>query len=239
MRQANLRSRFHAHYYTIPGSHCSDLLRCKRHHAGRSLAALSIALRLAQIASAGNLQVPHHRNLKACPRNGILRLFRLQFNRPLPNEFRITEYTDWVIMNNLTPKYRAMLLMGVICALSMPYFGFVMYFGSRYPSGHSPAWFTNTLLGWFTANFLIAILVAKRIFRGQVVDPEKARAAREQSAAMTTRLLIVWIALLLLGVAETIQGKIPLARALPAGAFLLFFIGTFAWYLWRAKQAKA
>ena len=129
--------------------------------------------------------------------------------------------------------------MGVIVALSIPYFAFVMYFGTRYPSGHLPAWFTNTILGWFTANFLIAILAAKRIFKGQVVDPEKARVARRSSAAVTTRLLILWSALLLLGAAETIRGKIPLDRALPAGAFLLFFVVLFAWYLWRTKRAKA
>ena len=142
-------------------------------------------------------------------------------------------------MNNLNPRYRAVLLMGVIVALSIPYFAFVMYFGTRYPSGHWPAWFTNTLLGWFTANFLVAIVVAKRIFKGQVVDPEKARAARERSAAVTTRLLVLWSALLLLGAAETIQGKIPLDRGLPAGVFLLFFVVLFAGFLWRTKRAKA
>jgi hypothetical protein len=73
----------------------------------------------------------------------------------------------------------------------------------------------------------------KRIFRGQVVDAEKARAAVATSATVSNRLIIFWILFLLYGVIETARGKIPLNRAIPAGAFLLLFIGIFGWSAYR------
>jgi hypothetical protein len=128
------------------------------------------------------------------------------------------------------PKYKFLLL---ILALQLPYFGFVGYFATQFPSNHVPAWYADTLLVWFTANFLIALLLRKRIFRGQVVDAEKARAAVATSATVSNRLIIFWILFLLYGVIETARGKIPLNRAIPAGAFLLLFIGIFGWSAYR------
>jgi hypothetical protein len=128
------------------------------------------------------------------------------------------------------PKYKFLLL---ILALQLPYFGFVGYFATQFPSNHVPAWYADTLLVWFTANFLIALLLGKRIFRDQVADAEKARAAVATSATVSNRLIIFWILFLLYGVIETARGKIPLNRAIPAGAFLLLFIGIFGWSAYR------
>jgi hypothetical protein len=63
---------------------------------------------------------------------------------------------------------------GIVLVLMAPYLGFVMYYSQRFPSNQWPAWFTNTISVWFIANFLIIVLLVKRIFRGQVVDAGKA-----------------------------------------------------------------
>jgi hypothetical protein len=134
----------------------------------------------------------------------------------------------------MKPKYRFLLL---ILGLQLPYFGFVVYFATQFPFHHAPAWYADTLLVWFTANFLIAVLLGKRIFRGQVVDPEKVRAAMANSASISIRLVILWILFFLYGVIETVRGKFPLNRAIPAGAFLLLFIGIFGWSAYRTGRA--
>jgi hypothetical protein len=41
------------------------------------------------------------------------------------------------------------------------------------------------------------------------------------------------------GVKGAIEGKYALSHAIPAGAFLLFFIGLFAWSIFRSFQKKA
>jgi hypothetical protein len=83
------------------------------------------------------------------------------------------------------------------------------------------------------------MLLARRIFRGQVVEPVRARRASVIAQIVASYLLTVWSLLFLYGVKETVQGQLPLNRAIPAGAFLLFFIGIFGWGLYRARRGKA
>jgi len=148
-----------------------------------------------------------------------------------------TQGLYWLPMN---PKYRPAIFFGIVFVLMAPYLGFVTYYSQRFPSNQWPAWFTNAIAVWFIANFLIIVVLVKRIFRGQVqvVDPEKARSVVEKSVRTSTRLVIFWSLLFLYGVKETIQGKIPLSRTIPAGAFLLVFIGIFGWGVYRAKRGK-
>ena len=134
----------------------------------------------------------------------------------------------------MKPKYKFLLL---ILVLQVPYFGFIAYLVTHFPSNHIPVRYVDTLLVWFVANFLIALLLGKRIFRGQVVDAEKAHAAVATSITVSNRLVIFWILFFLYGVIETVRGKIPLNRAIPAGAFLLFFIGIIGWSAYRMKRA--
>jgi hypothetical protein len=75
----------------------------------------------------------------------------------------------------MNPKYRPAMFFGIVLVLMAPYLGFVMYYSQRFPSNQWPAWFTNTIAVWFIVNFLLIVLLVKRIFRGQVVDAEKAR----------------------------------------------------------------
>ena len=133
----------------------------------------------------------------------------------------------------------------MVFVLMAPYLGFVMYYSQRFPPNQWPAWFTNAIAVWFIANFLIIVLLVKRIFRRQgqrevqvVDDAERARSVVEKSVRTSTRLVIFWSLLFLYGVKETIQGKIPISRAIPAGAFLLVFIGIFGWGVYRAKREK-
>jgi hypothetical protein len=142
------------------------------------------------------------------------------------------------ILTPVNPKYRASILIGIVFVLMAPYLGFVVYYSLRFPSNHWPAWFTNTIALWFIANFLIIMLLVKRIARGQGVDAEKTLSVVEKSVRISTRLVIFWSVLFLYGVKETIQGKISLSRAIPAGVFLLVFIGVFGWGVCRVKREK-
>jgi hypothetical protein len=139
----------------------------------------------------------------------------------------------------MNPKHRPAILFGIVFVLMAPYLGFVMYYSQRFPSNQWPAWFTNTIAVWFIANFLIIVLLVKRISRGQTVEPQKARRASAIAQIVGLYVLIVSSVFFLYGAKETIQGKIPLNRAIPAGAFLLFFIGIFGLGLYRASRGKA
>src|ERR1700723_703002 len=136
-------------------------------------------------------------------------------------------------------KYKAAIfLMGTVFLLMAPYFGFVIYYSQRFPSDQWPSWFTNTILIWFVANFVAVMLLmrlTRKLFRNQVIDVEKARVLAEKAVRRSVRLVILWSVLFLYGVVETAQGKIPLERAIPAGAFLLLFIALFGWSIYRAK----
>lgn len=139
----------------------------------------------------------------------------------------------------MNQKYRAAAFLGSVLLLMAPYLGFVLYYSQRFPADRWPSWFTDTIAVWFITNFLLLMLLAKRIFRGQVVEPQRARRASTIAQIVVSYLLIVWSLLFLYGVRETIRGDVPLGRAIPAGAFLLFFIGLFGWSLYRARRGKA
>jgi hypothetical protein len=139
----------------------------------------------------------------------------------------------------MNPKYRPAIFIGMTFLLMAPYLGFVMYYSRQFPPGQWPSWFTNTIAVWFIANFVALMLLVqltRRIFKTQVGDVERARVATAKAARFSTRLVVLWSLFFLYGVKETLQGKIPLGRAIPAGAFLLFFIGIFGWSIYRAKR---
>jgi hypothetical protein len=141
----------------------------------------------------------------------------------------------------MNPKLRPAVFMGTVFVLMAPYFGFVLYYSRRFPSNQWPSWFTNTIAVWFIANFLAFMLLmqlARRLFKSQPVDPEKAMAFAEKAQRTSVRLVVFWILLFLYGTVQTARGKFPLERAIPAGAFLLFFIGLFGWSIYRVKGAR-
>jgi hypothetical protein len=146
----------------------------------------------------------------------------------------------------MNPKLRMGSVIGAAFALMIPYLAFVMYFSTRFPQGNWPSWYTNTILVWFVANFLALTLLVRRISKKQgQVEPQGAKRlpAKAKLAVWFTRifasyLVLVWIGFFLYGLKGTIEGKYPLSRALPAGAFLLFFIGLFGWSVYRSFPKK-
>ena len=128
----------------------------------------------------------------------------------------------------------------MLVILMAPYLGFAIYYSQRFQPNHVPSWFTNTVTIWFTANFLIGMLLLRlirRVFPNQVVDPEKSRLFLQSMVRYSTRLVILWVGLFFYGLIETIRGRVPIERAIPAGIFLLFFIGFTGWGIYRAKRA--
>jgi hypothetical protein len=138
----------------------------------------------------------------------------------------------------MNTRNRAAILMAITFALMVPYLGFAIYYSQRFPSNQMPDWFTNTLIIWFTTNFLILMLFAKFIFKKQVADVQIDSGALAKSRTISARLVILWSGFFVYGVVETVRGKYPLSRAIPAGAFLLVFIGIFGWSLFRSRQTK-
>jgi hypothetical protein len=109
----------------------------------------------------------------------------------------------------------------------------------RFPANHWPSWFTDIIAVWFITIFLLLMLLAKRIFKGEVVEAQRARRASTIAQVVASYLLVVWSVLFLYGARLAIKGDVPLSRAIPAGAFLLFFMGIFGWGLYRARRGKA
>jgi small-conductance mechanosensitive channel len=94
------------------------------------------------------------------------------------------------------------MFVGIPLALMAPYLGFAIYYSQRFPPNHVPSWFTNTLAIWFSANFLIGMLLLRlmrRVFPSQVVDPEKSRVFLQSMVRYSTRLVILWVGLNILG----------------------------------------
>jgi len=146
----------------------------------------------------------------------------------------------------MIPKFRSSVFVGAAFALMLPYFAFVIYFSLRLPRNYWPDWFINTILIWFDANFFAVMLLARRMFhrRGTAGSQSASQpTARAKPAVWIVRivgsyLVIVWSVLFLNGVKGTIQGRLALSRAVPAGAFLLIFIWAFGWSVYRTFQRK-
>jgi len=127
----------------------------------------------------------------------------------------------------------------MVLTVMVPYLGFALYISSRYRPGQWPTWLLYLFPSWFIANFAIIGLSAKKIFKRQGVEPERARSAKDTSLRTAMRLTILWSLLFLYGGYGVVLGKIPINRAIPAGAFLLVFIGIFGWGIYRGKRRKA
>lgn len=146
----------------------------------------------------------------------------------------------------MNPKFRFAVFFGTAFALMLPYLAFVVYFSLRLPQNQWPSWFTNTIAVWFVANFLALMLLARRTFKAQ--GPAESQDAPPTQARakplvwimriVASYLVIVWSVLFLQGVKGTVQGRFAFGRAIPAGAFLLFFIGLFGWSVYRSFRAK-
>lgn len=139
----------------------------------------------------------------------------------------------------------AVKLLLVVFAVTMPYMAFVMYSASRYPSGHWPTWMLDTLLVWFTVNFLIVLGAAKKLRRdvsnrqesGAV--PANSNFGSKSAVPQAAVLVLCWTGVFVYGLVQVFEHKVTLQRAIPAGLFLLFFIGLFGRGLYKTLSAKA
>lgn len=146
----------------------------------------------------------------------------------------------------MNPQRRAAVLVGTTVALTIPYIAFAMYFSLKFPQNRWPVWFTDVLGVWFIANFVVVYLIARRMAKKhapmnatQPTQPRKASVWLWIFRVFGSYLVLVWSVLFLYGVEGTVQGKYPLARAIPAGTFLLFFISVFGWAIYRSFRSKA
>jgi hypothetical protein len=144
-------------------------------------------------------------------------------------------------------KSRSTAFIGIAFALMAPCLAFVIYSVLRFPQGGMPDWFAYVTLVWFAGVVVVMTLLAKRMFKKNASDDAKSLPSTSLKATRTiwimrivgSYLVAVWTVLLIIGVKGTIEGKYQLIRAIPAGLFLLFFIGIFGWSIYRTFKPKA
>jgi hypothetical protein len=145
-------------------------------------------------------------------------------------------------MNN---RSKSAVLVAIAFALTIPFVAFATFFSLRFQQNHWPAWFGNTFGIWFVTNFLIMLLVAKKVFRKQSIPVEKTPIPSSKTnlrlwiiRGAIGYLVLLWSVLFVKGVIGTVCGEYEPARAISAGMFLLFFILLFGWALYRSFQPK-
>jgi hypothetical protein len=126
-----------------------------------------------------------------------------------------------------------------------PYFSFVLFLTRRFPSGHWPLWASYLLAAWFTAVFCALLLLISKLrlkrAQGTVVTPQQAKKTRIAVwlvRLFSSGLVIIWTVFFCMGAKDTLQGKYSLSHAIPAGAFLLFFILLIGWSVYRSFRPK-
>ena len=88
-------------------------------------------------------------------------------------------------------------------------------------------------------SMILVMVVSRRISAN--VPPEvtpKAKFALRLARAWVMYLVAIWSGFFIYGAYRTLKGDFPMERAIPAGAFLLAFIGLFSWSLYRDYQAR-
>jgi len=145
----------------------------------------------------------------------------------------------------MAPRSRTSFLVLAAVTLTTPYVAFAVYFSTRFPPNQWPMWFTNVLSVWFLANFVVLFLIGRRLSKKQRPASEiESMPSRKASVRVWilrifgSYLVLAWSVFFLLCVNGTIRGEYPLNRAIPAGAFLLFFISMFSWGLYRSFRPK-
>jgi hypothetical protein len=116
----------------------------------------------------------------------------------------------------------------LIFGLVLPYFALAMYFVLRIQDHPLPAWFPYFGLTYLLGSIILVTVVSRKNRQGEQPKVQSRPALRLVLRAWAGYLIAVWSGLFLWGAAETIRGKLEWQRALPAGAFLLAFIGLFA-----------
>jgi len=113
--------------------------------------------------------------------------------------------------------------------LILPYFCLVTYFVLRIQEHPLPTWFPYFALCYLLGSMILVVAFSRKIARGeQSQSLQKSQAARRSMLRTWAGYLIaVWAVLFLYGAYQTVMGRLEWQRTLPAGAFLLAFIGLF------------
>jgi hypothetical protein len=126
-------------------------------------------------------------------------------------------------------------ILALIFGLVLPYFALTMYFvlhSLSHPQGRIlPTWFPYFGMAYIFGTILLVTVVSKRLSRGSqsnlqsIAQPNPA--VRKALRARAGYLILVWSGFFIYGAVETIRGKVEWQRSVPAGVFLLAFIGLF------------
>lgn len=138
----------------------------------------------------------------------------------------------------MTPRRKFVLL---IFALIVPYMAFVMYFALRsiQPGQILPTWFPYFGLSYILGSMVLVMVASRRIFHNVPREASpKAQSTLRWARAWTMYLVAIWSGFFIYGACRTLKGDFPMERAIPAGAFLLAFIGLFSWSLYRDYHAR-
>ena len=139
----------------------------------------------------------------------------------------------------MTPRRKIVFLM---FDLILPYMALVMYFvfpRSDHPEQILPSWFPYFGLSYILGSIVLVMVVSRRISRNAPQEVStKAQSTPWWARAWVMYLIAIWSGLFIYGAYRTGKGDFPMERAIPAGAFLLAFIGLFSWSLYRDNQAR-
>jgi hypothetical protein len=126
----------------------------------------------------------------------------------------------------MNPKYKPLIFVLLVFVLLVPYLGFVLYYSPQFPPNQWPSWFTNTIAIWFVVNFLILMLLGKRIFRGQ---PAEAVEPQNGAPCLSDTASIWWVPcdclehIVSLRVERNDSGRNPSDSCNPGGRVLALF----------------
>lgn len=120
-------------------------------------------------------------------------------------------------------------IVALIFGLILPYIAMVMYFGIRMQNHPLPTWFPYFGLSYMLGTIILVKVFSRKISR--TAQPQTVKEIQPGRIALrlcTGYLVAVWSGLFVYGSYLTIIGHLEWRRSVPAGAFLLAFIGLFS-----------
>jgi hypothetical protein len=110
----------------------------------------------------------------------------------------------------------------------------VMYFALRIQEHPLPAWFPYFGLSYILGTMILVMVLGRRFSRSA---PQQTTKKPHPVLQWATRgwvayLIVVWGVAFIWGAYKTVTGSLAWQRSIPAGAFLLAFIGLFSRFLY-------
>ena len=130
-------------------------------------------------------------------------------------------------------------MVGLIFALTIPYFAVVLALVWRDARHPFPSWFPLVAGCYLFIGVFVVSMVGVRLSRSQSAPKtEQSQLLARRMRARGLSLVIVWGSFFVYGAYRTWEGDFPLERAIPAGVLLLLFIGLFSWLLYRDNKGQ-